>query len=116
MSNRAVDEGEDVKFAAHNKANRDPIQDISEVEDTMNTKRRPGRISHQMKSFRDGNKASSPDSSGPGGLLDIYNSRDIVEDVVSHSKTSEITSSFQPKKRSHVTRSHMLKHLGTADS
>ena len=117
MSNRAVDEGEDVKLAAHNKANRHPTQDMSELEDTMNTKkRRPGRISNQMKSVRDGNKASSPDSSGPGGLLNIYNSHDTAEDGVGHSTMSEFTRSFQPKKRSHVARPRMLKHLGTAGS
>ena len=116
MSNHAVDEGEDVKLAAYNKANRNPTQGMSELEDTMNTKkRRPGRISSQMKSVHDGNQVSSPDSSGPGGSLDIDDSHDIAENGVSHSTISEITRSFQPKQQSgHVTRSRMLKDLGTS--
>ncbi|KAL8792619.1 MAG: hypothetical protein Q9195_004785 [Heterodermia aff. obscurata] len=117
MRNRAVDEGEDVKLAAYNKANRKPTQGISEVEDTVNTKkRRPGRISNQMKSAHDGNTASSQGSSGPGGMLDIYNSHEIAEDGASQSTMSEITRSLQPKKQSgHVTRSRMLTHLGTGN-
>ena len=116
-SNRAVDEGEDVKLTAYNKANRKPIQGMSELEDTKHAKkRRPGRISNQMKSVHDGHKASSPGSFGPGGSLDNDDSHDITEDGVSHPTISEITRSFQPKKQSsHVTRSRMLKHLGTAD-
>ena len=115
MNNRAVDEGEDVKLADYNKANRKPTQGMSELQDTMNTKkRRPGRISNQMKSVHDGNKASSPCSSGAGGSLDIYNSHDIAEDGVSHSTISDITRNFQPKKQSgHVTNSDMLRYPGT---
>ena len=118
MSNRAIDEGEDVNLAAYNKANRKSIQEMSELEDTMNTKkRRPGRISSQMKSVRDGNKVSPQDSAGPGGSLDIYNTLDIAEDGVSHSTISEIARAFQPKKYSgHVTRSRILKYLGTDDA
>ena len=117
MSNRAVDEGEDVTLAAYNKANRKPAQDMPELEDKMITKkRRPGRISDQMKSVHDGKKASSPDFSGPGCSLDIYDSHDIAEDRVSHSPISEIAKSFQPKQQSgHVTRPPLLQRLETGD-
>lgn len=116
MSNRAVDENEDILVAAHNKANRHPTYVAPGlVEGAGAKRRRVDRLSDGMRISKDQTKASLSNSDR-GGLPDIHGNHSLLDIGESSSRVFENTQSLQSDNRnSHRTRSRVLKDAGRSE-
>ena len=109
-SNHAIDQGEDILLAAHNKAKRPRTHGTNPVEQLGSKSRLIDRMSGQMRNGHEQVKASLTRPPDRSQLPDFHESRDIPDIGVSPSRISEIARSVQlGSQNGHVTRSRVSK-------
>ena len=114
-SNHAVDQGEDILLAAHNKAKRPRMHGTNPVEPLGTKSRLIDRLSDQKRNGQEQVRTSLPRHPDRSEPPDIQESQDIPVLGVSPSRISEITRSLQlGGQNSHVTRSRASKQAASS--